>query len=654
MPSTAEEYLIKITQQSIGASATHASLLKTEALLRKTTAEAGVMGSALAKLRGAGGPSVAPTPALSGLQRPKASLPIEASGAPVAAKAISGVNESVVNLIGKKRAIKEVLGGELGNLASAASGAGGPLGALSDKVQSLSAIAGKGGAAGVIIALAMAVYGLAKAAVEAVVNMAKFVAFTADAARSARILNEAAAGSAKGGAELSAVIADVAGKVPLARSEIAEMGRSLEIAHLSGRRMQNALETMGIVASAVGPQAASKIEEIAARAQRFRRFWVGLFELEGTGLVLADVAKALAAQLGVAESTARTMILRGQVSVDKGLEAMAKAAQDKFGKTVAAQMLSLDTQIKKLKENFSALFGGVNLEPLLAGLKMITSLFDQNTVTGRTLKLMIESLFSPLMKQASSVFPLIRAFLQGIIIGMLLIEIVVLKVRKAILEAFGGGGSKIDWVRVVLVATISAVVLATMAATALAAVFVVLGVSAFVALFPTIALFGALVVAIYFVVKAVRAVKDRLASVDLGGAAANMVGSFIAGITSRIGSVVSAMMDLGGAAAQALKSALGIASPSKVALDAAQNVTTTFAGKIEDGSGDAQADMASMVNPGALAAAGGGGRGAPKVGELHFHYHGGGGADEFEAFKAHARAWWREELEMQLGEGAPA
>lgn len=495
--------------------------------------------------------------------------------------------------------------------------------------------------------LAAVITGVVLAVTAATAAVIQFVVATADAARSARLLNDAAAGSAKGGAELTAVVAELAGRIPLAKGEIAEMGRSLEIAHLSGRRMQNALEAMGITASAVGPQAAAKLEEIAARAQKFRRFWVGLFELEGTGLVLSDVAKALASQLGVATETARQMILRGQVSVDKGLEAMAQATRDKFGKTVAAQMLALDTQLAKLRENLKAMFGGLNLEPLLAGLKMITSLFDQSTVTGQTLKLMFEKLFNPLLSQASVIFPAIRAFLQGIIIGILLVEIVVLKAKKALVEAFGGGKSSIDAVKVALYGGIALVVGLTVAMSLLAFAAVVVGTALLFAFLPALATMFVVAAAVYLIVRAVQAASKAIGSVDLASAASNMVNSFVNGIKDKVADVVSAMMGMGNAAATALKSALGIASPSKVALEAAHNVTSTFSATVEDGTGDTQAAFNGMVGKG-----GGSGRAAASVsmpGEVHFHYD--GRREDFPDFEERASEWWRNELQRLRGEG---
>ncbi len=507
------------------------------------------------------------------------------------------------------------------------------------------ALASAPGWAGKLVAVFV---GIVVAVSAATIAVFQFVIATADAARSARLLNDAAAGTAKGGAELTAVVADLAGRLPLAKDKIAEMGRALEIAHLGGRRMQNALEAMGLTAAAVGPQAASKLEEIATRAQKFKRFWIGLFDLEGTGLALADVAKALGSQLGVATETARQMILRGQVSVDKGLEAMAAATREKFGKTVAAQMLALDVQLSKLRENFKAMFGGLNLEPLLKGLKMITSLFDQNTVTGQAMKLMFEKLFNPLLSQASVVFPAIRAFLQGFIIGILIVEIAVLKAKKALVEAFGGGKNSIDAVKVALYAGIAVVGLLTAAMVVAGIAAFALGTALFLVFFPAIATVAILAAAIYIVVRAVQAAAKAIGAADLSAAASNMVATFVAGITNKIGDVVAAMMGMGGAAAAALKTALGIASPSKVALEAAHNVTSTFASTVEDGGIDTRAAFAGMVGGGAGAGTRPSG-GDPTVVIEQLIY--GGSREDFPDFQEKVEEALKVALQKLRGEG---
>lgn len=494
--------------------------------------------------------------------------------------------------------------------------------------------------------VAAAILAVVTAVVAATVAMMQFVIATADAARSARLLDNAAAGGVVAGAELSAVISDVASKVPLSRDKIAEMGRALELAHLQGRRMQNALEAMGIVASAVGPQAASKLEEIATRAQKFRRFWIGLFELEGTGLVLGDVAKALGEQLGVATETARKMILSGRVSVDQGLEAMAAATRAKFGATVAAQMLALDVQLSKMRENFKALFGGLNLEPLLRGLKMVTSLLDQNTVTGRTLKMMVEKLFNPLLEQGSVVFPAIRAFLQGIVIGVLLLQIAILKIKKGLVEAFGGESrSAIDWVKLAMYAGIGLVGALTAAFALLTVAIVALGVAAFFVFFPVIATMMLIAGTVYLIVAAIRRASAAIGGIDLSAAASNMVNTFVNGIRSKLGDVVSAMAQMGGAAAGALKSALGIASPSKVAVDAANNVTSSFATTVEAGTGDTKAAFSGMVE--GRAGGGGGGTSAPIV--INITYD--GSREDFPDFETRVEVSLRAIFERIKGGG---
>lgn len=135
-----------------------------------------------------------------------------------------------------------------------------------------------------------------------------------------------------------------------------------------------------------------------------------------------------------------------------------------------------------------------------------------------------------------------------------------------------------------------------------------------------------------------EAVGDALSSIadiDLASAGADLIAGFIEGIMGAIGSVVSAAASVGDAAAGALKGALGIASPSKVALELAENFGGTFAETTEE-TIPAEIDAPSMTaveipapevapanDVGASVMAGGGG-GAPVV-HVEINISGGAG-----------------------------
>lgn len=449
-------------------------------------------------------------------------------------------------------------------LSEAAQQSGGSVGALANALSKLKSL----GVAGLVIAIAVAIVAVGIAAIAATYAVAKFALGCADAARSARLLSNAAAGGVVAGAELEAVISDVASMTPLARDRIAEMGRALEVAHLSGRRMQNALESMATLASAIGDVAASKIQGIAEQAQKVRRFLVTKQDLEGTGLAFDELAAAVAEASKTTVAQAKLMIQQGAVSVDRGLEAMNAAIQKKFGKTVQAQMFALSTQMAKLKKNFALLFAGLDIEKFLSGLKEITDLFSQQTFTGQTLKKVLTEALNKFFDIAAKVLPYVKAFLQGIIIAALILYLYFKKVAVAISNAFGGESkSNIDWIKVAMYAGVGAVgalvgmiagLILILGTLALSAALVLLPL-ALPFILPLVAI-GLLIYAIYEVVEAF----DSLGDIDLEATGRNIVNGLINGIKAMAGEAVGAIADLASKIKTTITGALGIHSPSVV------------------------------------------------------------------------------------------
>jgi hypothetical protein len=95
-------------------------------------------------------------------------------------------------------------------------------------------------------------------------------------------------------------------------------------------------------------------------------------------------------------------------------------------------------------------------------------------------------------------------------------------------------------------------------------------------------------------IDAITSAIDSVLSIDLASAGTNLVQSFIDGIVSMVGSVIDAASSIGDAAAGAIKSALGIASPSKVGLELGGNLGESV------GTGAEEA-MPAEIEPPALA-----------------------------------------------------
>jgi hypothetical protein len=145
-------------------------------------------------------------------------------------------------------------------LASKTAAAGGPLGSVVGTLQKLS----EGGKVGVAIAIAAALALVAVGGAYAAVEMTRYALGAADAARSSRLLSEAATGSARAGTELEMVVDQMSNLAPGLSAKLKDVGRSLADVNIRGRDAQRVLETFGVVATARGEQAAGAIKSIVA------------------------------------------------------------------------------------------------------------------------------------------------------------------------------------------------------------------------------------------------------------------------------------------------------------------------------------------------------------------------------------------------------
>jgi hypothetical protein len=520
-------------------------------------------------------------------------------------------------ILTKKKALTKVLSNEQINLASAAQTAGGPLGALGSKVKEVSEVMGQAGskAGGLAIIasnfLLSALSRLAEMALAAAAAMAALAAavtlyalHAADAARSSRLLNEAAAAGAKDHGELTMVINDIATRVPLAKDKIAEFGRALEVAGLHGRRMQIALEAVSMIESAI-PGAGAKIAELAERFQKLRRAVLTKQDLQGTGLVLDDVAKSLAKLTNTSVAAAKAALQNGTASIDAVMKAMQAAIETKFGKTIAAQMLALSTQFEKLKENIAALFGDLNLEKFLAGLKTVTDLFSQTTVTGRVLKSTMTLIFQGVFDSLAKVMPYVRSFFLGFMIGALQVYIAIKPLIKEMGQLLGAGKGDGLHKALFLGATLAH-------ALGFGLKLVLLAVLQVIEVAKILSAAWDWISGVADELQKIPDVLQNLATTGMS-AAGGLVEGFVQGIQAKIGDVIAAVSSMGDAAEGALRAALGWHSPATLGIDAATAVgegVEVGAGKAEGKTSDA---MGSLVNPKSIKAGAKGAKSAGKV-----------------------------------------
>lgn len=525
---------------------------------------------------------------------------------------------------------------KFGQLSAAAKEAGVPGAGLVDKLAMLA----KAGPAAAAFAVAAALLAIAAAAVVAAAAVAKYALAAADAARSSRLLSDAATGSVAGGKELEAVVSELTSAIPQNREQIAGWARDLNLAGLAGRDMQRTLIAMGTVSAAVGDQAAGKIKGIAEASRTAQRFILGARDrfgefasLQGTGIKAADIYAAVARSMKTSIPEAARMVNAGIVPLKKGLAALEDAAQTKFGPIVARQMMSLSVLGKKLSENFTALFADVDIEPFLAGLKSIVDLFDQNTVMGYALKTVLGEAFTWIFAKASTVFPYIRAFMLGVALAAILVATVVKRVATTISRALGLDAKKslID-VEYAFYAGAGAIAVVVAALVGLAAVWLVnmaaMAISAAIAWAPMIlgaAVLGLVVYGLYQVSKAAGELWDELKDVDLAKIAGDIMDGLVKGIKAKISAVKDAIGEVSSAITSVFASDQEIRSPGKKAMRQGRDVVRGHALGIEQEipraervAGDLSGAVSGGMGQGGANGSTRGGLNAEKI-ELHFH-----------------------------------
>ncbi len=255
-----------------------------------------------------------------------------------------------------------------------------------------------------------------------------------------------------------------------------------------------------------------------------------------------------------------------------------KAAVTKFGPEFQKQLNSLPQLAARLKGNISGLFGGLRIEKLLEGFSKLVALFDASSVSGRAIKVVFESLFQPLIDGVVAWIPkMVSAFIQ--------FEIMVLKALIAI-KPFGSTILEVgQWIGILALVIGGALALAIGVVVAGLAAMAV-GFAAGVAIIT-----GLIAGAIY------------LGSVfaDLGAGAVKLGSDIISGLVDGIKggaqAVISAITGVVDGAIGAAKSALVIASPSKVFAEIGTNTAAGMSEGVDDGASDVQGSMEALVAP---------------------------------------------------------
>lgn len=492
-----------------------------------------------------------------------------------------------------------------GGLEGAAERLGGPVGAAAGRFSQLGEMLRKGVSAADLFKLAAlglvaAVVAVAAAAVGAVVSLARFVVDGANAARSANLLREAAAGGAQNAKNLGEQVGALAGKVATSKDALNELAVGLARNGLQGQALVDTFNAVGQASAAMGDEAGNKIRGLIEAGRLSQRLFLSRESLVGTGVSFEDVAKTLAGQMKVGVGEAKAALAEGRVGLGAGAAAIRETVERKFGEINARKMLDINVQAAKFREKLSSLTANVKLEPFLKALEKLTGLFDEGTVTGATLKQLVTMFGDGLSTLFAKVAPVGVQFFKGLVIGGLMLTVAVLKLRKSFNDTFGDS---------TLFANVDGAALAMQLGTSAAvALGLAIGVVA-VAIGAMVASASATVEIVQAIVKVFG---DAKASWEqIGG---DLVQGFVRGIQSGGAAAVAAVTGLASKASGAMKAALGIHSPSTVFAGFGENTAEGFSQGVDAGAPKAQQSVDAMA-PGAPAggAKGAGGGGGASV-----------------------------------------
>lgn len=503
-----------------------------------------------------------------------------------AAKAQQGLSNTAGNLRRLQARVNDRLGDattKMSTFRGALGDVGGPLGEFGERLlfpaQALvdlrerfgSVVAYSTVAVVGIAAVAAAVVALGAALAAGVVQLTVYGVKLADTARQARLTQQALEAHEPAIAGVSASYAGITNATGQTTEQLNALTRSLKDAKVSAQDMPAALRAAALAEAALGQGgAASFVSDIKA----------------------------------------------GKLAVDE----FAATTQRKFGDVVARQMLGLEQQSARFERNVSGLFDGLDIDPVLLGMRTLVSLFDENTTAGRFLKRAIEGLLQPLIDQAQTAAWVVEAFFLGLAIGALRLYLglkpAIDRAKELLGVSFGDwdledvlrGVAKAGEYAAPFLLGVAAGVLAIGAAllvtTAVAmaplllliATVVVVGVALWKLVSDTWAGMAAFSAAWVSGVEKGRALLSAFAQ-DAVGLGANIVAGLARGITGAAGQVTSAVTGAVGGAIAAAKRQLGIASPSKVFAEIGENTGMGFAGGVEDTTGDAQSAISDLVSP---------------------------------------------------------
>lgn len=473
------------------------------------------------------------------------------------------------------------------------------------------AVPGLGQAVAMVVTLAGGLVGITAGLIQ---SGAAF-ALEASAAKQQMLgMFEAMGGGIVTGEQTEVMIDNLKAKTGVLKDELVEYTKTLmSMGETDLGKLETSVTAMASASALMGKEGTAAFTSLKAKIEQATAAGVGLkladkqmSALYKTGANVDDVAK----EMGLSTAELRKQLTAGTVNAAKFGDALESALIDK-GKGPLENMTSALPYLRQqFSESMGDIFEDIEVKPFLLMVKDLFSIFSQGSSAGQTLKSGIGGFFNYVFATATKVVPYVKSFLLDLVIYGLRAYIALKPIVKTISDfATSAEGSMII----------------TEVMSALWTVLKAVGMVVLVIVAAVGLLWGAMILVSVAVWAAVGAFLGFVT--EAGGALTGWIGSaataaydFVSGLVTGIGNgasqVTAAVSGLADSATGAFKSALGIASPSKVMMQLGGYTTDGFAMGVEDGTADTQGaldDAVALPTPGAAGGAGGGGGGGPMI-----------------------------------------
>lgn len=334
----------------------------------------------------------------------------------------------------------------------------------------------------------------------------------------------------------------------------------------------------------VSASVASSRDEVTSYNQH-----LAMLGLRGKNLDVALQAYATAMSAGPGGRAAAERFAGLAASVQMAGGSVQRLADDinaRFGEIAARRMLSLDVMARKLGEAFDAMFADLKIEPALKGIKSLTDLFTQSTVSGRVLKGLLMTWIQPFMDGVAKGAPIAKRFFQGMLIEAIRLTNAFLRIAIAVKRATPKWSGDYD-------AWKTAVTAGKVVVLALGVAFAFLAGNVIAATWPFL-LAG---VAIYALINTVRLLGEAWDEFDFGAMVHHIFGGFIEGISEWSGKIKDKIVSLGKNVKKWFADTLGIKSPSTVFAELGIQIPAGVAVGVKTGAPLAQRSVDEMIKP---------------------------------------------------------